>query len=384
MSLDLSDGPSLPSSLSFSNLPGQTPERDASPAYSSNNYYDPQPQHRQAPSPVLATSGRPPPPPSGRRRQSPPRDVHHEPPHHGYNEHHHPGQIGNSDGYGPDEVMRLTQELTAASEQMRTSRQAWHRHVSSLELERRVSQLTSLQNVLMTKLAEMAVRCSAAEELAARYLKERDEANHAKDDIMMRYAQVMKEKEQQQSARPRASHPYNPPMLSTQKQFEQPRGRSGTLQRHLPRTTSPAASSAPGSRAASRSTGRSVSPRSTTTAGGRGTSVAYGESHLGEMGVRARIERCFAPRPTPEQMSSVVDAMVVELKQSLQDDGIVLPLRRVGRCVYTLGEKRVNLQVSGGRLVVKAGGGNWDFFEYITKTGAVSGTERRSTRTKKR
>eukprot|EP00759_Apiculatamorpha_spiralis_P020148 PhF_6_TR25649/c0_g1_i2/m.36098 len=162
---------------------------------------------------------------------------------------------------------------------------------------------------------------------------------------------------QHQHQPPQQYHPYAPPPPRQQQdppqlpQQQQPPSRSSSRPQQQPVRPSSVGPTRRGPSVGSKP--RDQSP--------------FTESHLGDVGVRARIERCFAPRPTLDQMGAVVDVMVKELKSSLRQDGVVLPLRRVGHCVYLLGDKKLNLSISGGRLVVKAGGGDWDILEYLTK-----------------
>eukprot|EP01063_Lacrimia_lanifica_P006967 TRINITY_DN14414_c0_g2_i1.p1 TRINITY_DN14414_c0_g2~~TRINITY_DN14414_c0_g2_i1.p1 ORF type:complete len:374 (+),score=165.97 TRINITY_DN14414_c0_g2_i1:71-1123(+) len=79
-----------------------------------------------------------------------------------------------------------------------------------------------------------------------------------------------------------------------------------------------------------------------------------------------RMRRALAP-PPKETMGLLVQSMVQELRRVLRARGTELPLERKGDCLYVLGNKRVNLAVANGKLVVKTGGGSVDFLEYLER-----------------
>lgn len=80
-----------------------------------------------------------------------------------------------------------------------------------------------------------------------------------------------------------------------------------------------------------------------------------------------RLRRSMAPPPTKEQMDEVIKAMVAEIQSQLASKGLNLPMRRLKECCYESGKKRFNLSVDSNRLMVKCGGGNVDFLEYIER-----------------
>ena len=80
-----------------------------------------------------------------------------------------------------------------------------------------------------------------------------------------------------------------------------------------------------------------------------------------------RLRRSMAPPPTKEQLDEVIKAMVAEMQSQLGRKGLRLPMRRVKECCYESGKRRFNLSVDSNRLMVKCGGGNVDFLEYVDR-----------------
>lgn len=80
-----------------------------------------------------------------------------------------------------------------------------------------------------------------------------------------------------------------------------------------------------------------------------------------------RLRRAVAPPPTKEQLGEVVHAMVKEMSKFLKSHGTVLDLKRVDHCVYQVRDRKLNLTVDSGRLVVKCGGGHVDLLEYLER-----------------
>ena len=62
-----------------------------------------------------------------------------------------------------------------------------------------------------------------------------------------------------------------------------------------------------------------------------------------------------------------VDLRVVALKKRFTDNGMTLPLRKVADFQYTLGNKKVKLNLVGGKLVVRTGGGHQSFLEFLER-----------------
>ena len=75
-------------------------------------------------------------------------------------------------------------------------------------------------------------------------------------------------------------------------------------------------------------------------------------------------------------MGLLVNSMVQELRRVMRERGSTLPLERVGDCVYLMGKRKVNLAVSGGKLVVKSGGGHHDFIAFLEKYMSSSSARR--------
>eukprot|EP01065_Artemidia_motanka_P003520 TRINITY_DN11686_c5_g1_i1.p1 TRINITY_DN11686_c5_g1~~TRINITY_DN11686_c5_g1_i1.p1 ORF type:complete len:249 (+),score=60.68 TRINITY_DN11686_c5_g1_i1:71-817(+) len=89
--------------------------------------------------------------------------------------------------------------------------------------------------------------------------------------------------------------------------------------------------------------------------------------------VMQKLRRTFDP-PPHARMGKLVAGAVQELRATLKAKGVDLPLQRCANgndCCYTLGTKRVNLMVVGGKLVARQGGGvNYkctDVLDYLTK-----------------
>lgn len=80
-----------------------------------------------------------------------------------------------------------------------------------------------------------------------------------------------------------------------------------------------------------------------------------------------RLRRAVAPPPTREQMAALVDAMVAAIQPEFDRRGLGVEFIKVGKCLYQVGRRRLNLSVDSGRLVVKSGGGHTELLEYIER-----------------
>eukprot|EP00899_Mesostigma_viride_P002468 jgi/Mesvir1/12221/Mv00449-RA.1 len=69
-----------------------------------------------------------------------------------------------------------------------------------------------------------------------------------------------------------------------------------------------------------------------------------------------------------QQMATLVDSLVTVLLRRFMEEGIGLPLTKIGDCLYRLDQRKIQLHVLGGKLCVRAGGGYRDFLEYLSKT----------------
>jgi len=85
----------------------------------------------------------------------------------------------------------------------------------------------------------------------------------------------------------------------------------------------------------------------------------------------ARLHRALAPPETAEAMCSKVEGMVSLLRQSFEAEGHQLPLKRVGGCVYQLGNRKLRLAVHAGVLVVRSGGGYEDLVRHLGRVLAT-------------
>ena len=81
----------------------------------------------------------------------------------------------------------------------------------------------------------------------------------------------------------------------------------------------------------------------------------------------SRLRRAVAPPPTREQMAALVDAMVTAIQPEFDRRGLGVEFVKVGKCLYQVGRRRLNLTVDSGRLVVKSGGGHTELLEYIER-----------------
>lgn len=99
----------------------------------------------------------------------------------------------------------------------------------------------------------------------------------------------------------------------------------------------------------------------------RQTSPAIAEETGYSEGMIERLRRAVAPPPTPDQMAALVDAMVCAVHPELDKRGYGVDFVKVGKCLYRIGRRRLNLTVDSGRLVVKSGGGHTDLLEYIER-----------------
>lgn len=62
-----------------------------------------------------------------------------------------------------------------------------------------------------------------------------------------------------------------------------------------------------------------------------------------------------------------VDQLVSRLQHLMQDNGVEVPLEKVGPCQYKLGSHKLSLKVGSNRLLVRCGGGYEDFMSAMEK-----------------